>query len=81
MGWVSQFFFMPLMTFLASKAFGFSNLMAIGCILTGISPGGATSNLFTYWSKGDLALSITITLISTLSATFMMPVSDIVVSC
>ena len=48
-------------------------LTATGLILCGCAPGGSTSNLFTYWAKGDLALSITMSACSTAAAVFMYP--------
>lgn len=48
-------------------------MTAIGMILIGCSPGGTTSNVFTYWSKGNVALSITMTFFSTICAFFMLP--------
>lgn len=46
-GWASQFGFMPLMAFALSHALGLDVLVAIGAILCGCAPGGATSNLLT----------------------------------
>ena len=42
-------------------------------ILIGCTPGGSTSNLFTYFSRGDLPLSIGMTLVSNTAAFVMMP--------
>jgi BASS family bile acid:Na+ symporter len=46
---------------------------ALGLLIMGSVPGGTTSNIFTYFSKGDLALSIIMTVASTLLAIFMTP--------
>jgi BASS family bile acid:Na+ symporter len=52
---------------------GFPPALAIGLILMGCMPGGTTSNIFTYFSKGTLALSIMMTICSTLAAVLMTP--------
>ena len=72
-GWVSQFGFMPLMAFALARAFGFEPISAVGVVLIGMSPGGSTSNLFTLWAKGNVALSIAMSAASTICAFFMLP--------
>ena len=72
-GWASQFGFMPLYSFLVAKLVGVDALTAVGIVLCGSAPGGTTSNLFTYWSKGSVALSIVMSFFSNLCAIFMMP--------
>ena len=57
-GLCSQYLLMPAIAFALAKIFGLSELSAVGVILVGCSPGGTTSNLFTYWSGGNVALSI-----------------------
>ncbi len=64
---------MPIFAYILCLIFQVSDLISIGCVLVGASPGGTTSNIFTYWSQGDVALSITMSLMSTLAAFFMMP--------
>ncbi|XP_014678329.1 PREDICTED: LOW QUALITY PROTEIN: solute carrier family 10 member 6-like, partial [Priapulus caudatus] len=48
---------------------------AIGMLVMACTPGGAMSNMFTYWTDGDIALSICITTVSTLVAIGMMPLN------
>lgn len=72
-GMCSQYGFMPLCAFLLAKSQNISEYTAIGIVLVGGSPGGTTSNLFTLWAKGDVALSITMSFCSTVAAFFMMP--------
>ena len=72
-GWASQFGFMPLFAYIMAVAFDFPNLVAVGVVLCGAAPGGTTSNLFTYWSGGNVALSIAMSLASTICAVFMLP--------
>lgn len=45
----------------------------VGLILVAASPGGVTSNLLTYWGRGDLALSISMTAFSTMLSIFFTP--------
>lgn len=57
-GAVAQFTLMPLLAFLLTKVFRLSPELAIGVILVGTCPGGTSSNVMTYLSKGDVALSV-----------------------
>jgi len=72
-GLLSQYGFMPLISYALCFAFGFSNTAAIGVMLCGMMPGGSTSNLFTYWAKGNIALSMAMSAVSTIFACFMIP--------
>ncbi|MGY6410237.1 MAG: bile acid:sodium symporter family protein [Alkalilacustris sp.] len=72
-GLVSQFAVMPLVAFLLAMALGLPAPLAVGLILIGCMPGGTTSNIFAYFSKGVLALSIMMTTVSTIVAVAMVP--------
>ena len=72
-GWSSQFGFMPLMAFAAAKIFSLPVEHAIGVILCGMAPGGSTSNLLTYWVNGNVALSVSMSVASTVCSMFMIP--------
>jgi len=72
-GFVSQFGFMPLMAFTLAYALNLEPAFAIALILIGCLPGGTTSNMFTYFSRGSVALSISMTTASTVAAIIMMP--------
>jgi BASS family bile acid:Na+ symporter len=79
-GWVTQFGIMPFVAYLliVTILFPFSmgpNIawIALGALIMGSVPAGTTSNLFTYFSKGNLALSVTMTVNSTLWAFVMTP--------
>jgi BASS family bile acid:Na+ symporter len=74
-GLLCQYALMPLLAFLLAKGLGLPPAYAIGLILMGCMPGGTTSNIFTYFSKGTLSLSILMTMCSTLVAVFMVPVT------
>ncbi|MET4562456.1 BASS family bile acid:Na+ symporter [Lysinibacillus parviboronicapiens] len=72
-GIVGQFLIMPSLAFLLIKLFNLPPEIAIGVILVGCCPGGTSSNVMTFISKGDVALSVTITSITTLLAPFVTP--------
>lgn len=73
-GFLSQFGIMPLIAFTLATVLNFHPAFAIALILVGCLPGGTTSNMFTYFSRGSVALSISMTTASTLMALIMMPV-------
>ena len=72
-GCLAQFIVMPLLAFSLGKVFGLSNELLVGVILVGTCPGGTSSNVITYLSKGDTALSVGMTSINTLLAPFLTP--------
>lgn len=72
-GTVAQFLIMPLLAFILVKAFRLSPELAVGVILVGTCPGGTSSNVMTYLSKGDVALSVGMTAVSTILAPVMTP--------
>jgi len=73
-GLACQYGIMPLLGYLLATLLGLPPALAIGLILMGCMPGGTTSNIFAYFSKGALALSIMMTVCSTLVAVAMVPV-------
>lgn len=72
-GVASQFGWMPLIAFGLATALGLSSELAVGLVLIGSTPGGTTSNLFSYFAGADVALSISMTALSTLIAVVAMP--------
>lgn len=72
-GAIAQFTIMPLLAFLLSIAFKLSPELAVGVILVGTCPGGTSSNVMTYLAKGDVALSVGMTSVSTILAPFATP--------
>lgn len=72
-GVVAQFVIMPLLGFLVSWALQLPPELAVGVILVGCCPGGTASNVVSYLAKGDVALSVAMTSISTLIAPFLTP--------
>jgi len=72
-GIICQFGIMPFLGYLLAVLLGLPPALAVGLILMGCMPGGTTSNIFTYFSKGALALSIMMTSVSTLVAVALVP--------
>ena len=72
-GVLCQYGIMPFLGFVLAVTMGFAPGIAVGLILIACMPGGTTSNIFTYFSKGVLALSIMMTSVSTLVALVMVP--------
>lgn len=73
-GVLSQFIIMPMMGFLLASVTDFPPEIAAGIVLIGCSPSGLASNVMSYLARANLALSITITSITTLLAPFITPV-------
>lgn len=73
-GFMSQFGAMPLVALGLAIVLDLDPAFAIALILIGCLPGGTTSNMFTYFSRGSVALSISMTTASTILALFMMPI-------
>ncbi len=72
-GILLQFLIMPLLGFFLAWMFAFEPSVAAGVILIGSCPGGVASNVMTYLSKGNVALSVTMTACSTLIAPIVTP--------
>ena len=72
-GVVGQFVIMPSIAFALAKAFNLPPDLAIGVILVGSCPGGTASNVMTYLARGNTALSVACTTISTLLAPLLTP--------
>lgn len=72
-GCLAQFTIMPLLAWGLSRLFQLDEALALGVVLVGCCPGGTASNVITYLAKGDLALSVGMTGVSTLLAPFLTP--------
>jgi len=72
-GVVAQFVIMPLLAWAIGGLYGLTGMALLGMILVGAAPGGTASNVIVYLGKGDTALSVTMTAISTLLAPFLTP--------
>lgn len=72
-GVASQFLIMPLIAVALTMIIPMSPEVAAGVILVGCCPGGTSSNVMTYLSKGDVALSVACTSVTTLAAPIVTP--------
>ena len=72
-GCVSQFTIMPLLAFALGKILGLDPALLAGVILVGTCPGGTSSNVITFMSKGDVALSVGMTSVNTVLAPILTP--------
>ena len=68
-----QYLVMPGAAYIISVLLNLSPVMMAGVVLLGCSPGGTASNVITYLAKGNVALSITLTLTSTVLAVVLTP--------
>jgi BASS family bile acid:Na+ symporter len=78
LGVALQFLLMPLAGWLLAALFQLPVQLAVGVILVGCSPGGTASNVICYLARGDVALSITLTAVSTLVAVLATPLLTLV---
>ncbi len=74
-GLVSQFILLPAITFLFILVLNPTPTVALGMILIAACPGGNISNFMSALAKGNVALSVSLTAVATLSATFMTPLN------
>ena len=72
-GALAQFTLMPLIAWALVKLFALPPDIAIGVVLVGTCPGGTASNVITYLAKGDVALSVAMTMTTTLLAPLVRP--------
>lgn len=74
-GMICQFLIMPLYGFGLVQVLGVHGFFGTGILLVSCCPGGSISNILTYLSNGEIALSVTMTTISTAIALGMMPLN------
>ena len=72
-GAFSQIIILPIVAFILVKLWPISPELAIGVMIIAAAPGGATSNIITYFSKGDVALSISLTAVISLLCVITIP--------
>ena len=63
----------PLLAFAVAELFDLSPLLAVGLVLLGASPGGALANLLTHLARGETALSVTMTAVSSVLSAVTVP--------
>lgn len=72
-GFAAQYSIMPLMAWAVAHSLDLPPSFAVGLILVGCCPGGTASNLVTYIAGADVALSVVMTVCSTLAAIVLTP--------
>ena len=72
-GFCAQYGVMPFTGFALAKILGLTPLLAAGVVLVGSCPGGTASNVITYLARGDVALSVTMTSVSTIFSPIFTP--------
>lgn len=72
-GELAQFLIMPSLAWMLCKLLALPEELALGVILVGCCPGGTASNVICYLAKGDVALSVAMTGVSTLLAPIVTP--------
>lgn len=63
----------PLLAFAVAEAYSLSPELAVGLVLLGAAPGGTMANLLTHLARGDVALSVSMTGISSVAAVLTVP--------
>ena len=72
-GLICQMILLPVICFGIAIGFKLGPELAVGLMLLSASPGGATANLYSHLSKGDVALNITLTAINSILTLFTLP--------
>jgi BASS family bile acid:Na+ symporter len=73
-GLVNLLLISPFLAFGIALLYDLPPELAVGLVLMGAAPGGATANLMTHLAKGDTALSVTMTAVSSLAAVVTVPI-------
>lgn len=73
-GMAGQLLVLPLLAWIIAQALHLSPVFTIGLVLIACCPGGSSSNIFSMLAKGDVALSVSLTAISSLITLFTVPV-------
>lgn len=73
-GLSSQLIILPLLGFGLASVLPMPPAIAVGLIIIALCPGGVSSNMITYLAKGDMALSVTLTLCSSIITIFTLPI-------
>lgn len=73
LGISAQYLIMPVLAFIIANIFSLESALTVGLILVGTVPGGTASDVITFLAKGDLALSVSLTAISTVISPILTP--------
>jgi BASS family bile acid:Na+ symporter len=73
-GLLAQYIIMPIIAISLAKMFSLNDALTVGIILVGTVPGGTASDVITFLSKGDVALSVSLTAVSTVISPILTPI-------
>lgn len=73
LGLFCQFITLPLIAYSVTQIFGLTGELAVGLMIISVCPGGVTSNVYAKLSKGDVALSIALTAVTSLASVITIP--------
>ncbi len=73
-----QYLVMPLLALLLARLFSLDAALTVGLVLVGCVPGGTASDVITFLADGDVALSVSLTAVSTLISPFLTPLITLV---
>jgi BASS family bile acid:Na+ symporter len=73
-GALNQIVLLPLVGLLIILGFGLEGAFAVGVMILAACPGGVTSNILTRFAKGDVALSVTLTAVISLTSVITVPI-------
>ncbi|WP_405305701.1 bile acid:sodium symporter family protein [Methanobrevibacter sp.] len=74
----AQYIVMPIIAFALARVFSLSDALTVGLILVGTVPGGTASDVITFLSKGDVALSVSLTAVSTVISPVLTPIITLI---
>src|SRR5918998_6778716 len=72
-GLVNLLLISPLLAFMVGEVYGLAAVLAVGVVLLRASPGGTTANMLTHLARGDVALSVSMTAVSSVAAVITVP--------
>ena len=72
-GLINLLLISPLLAFMVADFYGLAATLAVGVVLLGASPGGTTANLLTHLARGDVALSVSMTAVSSVASVITVP--------
>ena len=73
-GMTGQLIVLPLLALAVAHVMGLSPIFTIGLVLIACCPGGSSSNVFSMLAKGDVALSVSLTAVSSLITLVTVPI-------
>src|SRR5918998_4382400 len=72
-GLINLLLISPVLAFMVGEVYGLAAVLAVGVVLLGASPGGTTANMLTHLARGDVALSVSMTAVSSIASVITVP--------